>query len=70
MHIVLGLLVAFVIVVLLTRTRAATRNCRWRQERSGDRGALRKYRCATCGAEAYTASDGPPETCRDPNRRG
>ncbi|WP_050929128.1 hypothetical protein [Aestuariivita boseongensis] len=70
MHIVLGFLVAFVIVVLLTRSRAATRACRWREERSGNRGALRKYRCMACGAEAFTSTDGPPDTCRDPNKRG
>ena len=70
MHILLGLLVAFVIVVIMTRSRRATRGCRWRAEKSGDMGSLRKYRCALCGAEAFTAKDGPPETCRDPTRRG
>lgn len=70
MHILLGLLVAFVIVVLVTRSRAETRACRWREDRSAQRGTLRKYRCMTCGAETYTASEGPPDMCRDPNRRG
>lgn len=70
MHIVLGLLVAFVIIVILTRQRAPTRACRWREDRSANRGTLRKYRCMACGAETYTAADGPPEMCRDPNKRG
>ena len=58
-----------VIVVLMTRSRQATRVCRWREDRAGSRGTLRKYRCTACGAEAYSTTDGPPETCRDPNRR-
>jgi len=69
MHILLGLLVAFVIVVLLTRSRRETRACRWREDRSGNRGTLRKYKCMACGAEVYTANDGAPDTCRDPGRR-
>ena len=69
MHILLGLLIAFVIVVLLTRSRRETRACRWREDRSGNRGSLRKYQCMACGAEVYTAKDGPPDTCRDPGRR-
>ncbi|AXI47753.1 hypothetical protein C1J03_18125 [Sulfitobacter sp. SK012] len=64
MPIVLGLLIAFGIVYLFTRKGAATRNCRWRKDALGDKGSLRKYRCAACGAEAFTASKGPPDTCK------
>lgn len=70
MHILLGLLIAFVIVVIMTRSRRATRACRWREERSGNRGSLRKYQCMACGAEVYCAAKGDPDMCRDPNKRG
>ena len=72
MHVLLGLLVAFVVIVLIARSRAQkgvqSRACRWRADRSGDRGQLDLYRCAACGAEAYTATGGPPELCKDPRR--
>ena len=64
MLILAGLLVAFVLVVLYTRRHGATRMCRWRQDATGDKGNLRKYRCVTCGAEAFTAAPGPPDTCK------
>ncbi len=64
MHILLGLLVAFVLVALYARRNRATRRCRWRADRSGDKGALRKYRCAACGAEAFSATGGPPRDCK------
>lgn len=64
MHIVIGLIVAFVVVALFARSNKHTRRCRWRQDRSGDRGSLRKYRCAACGAEAFTAAKGPPRDCK------
>ena len=35
---------------------------RWREDRAGDKGALRKYHCVACGAEAYR-SEGPPDRC-------
>jgi len=64
MHIVIGLIVAFVIVAIFARRNKLTRKCRWRADRTGDRGELRKYRCAACGAEAFTATDGPPRDCK------
>jgi hypothetical protein len=64
MHIVIGLLIAFVLVAVVARRNKATRKCRWREDRTGDRGALRKYRCAACGAEAFTSTPGPPKDCR------
>lgn len=64
MHIVIGLIIAFVVVALYARRNRAVRSCRWREDRSGDRGSLRKYTCATCGAEAFTATDGPPRNCK------
>ena len=63
MHIVVGLLIAFVIVVLYARQTRATRRCRWRQETSGNDGPKNKYRCASCGAVAFTDHGGPPRHC-------
>lgn len=64
MHIVIGLIIAFVIVAVFARRNRGTRGCRWREDRTGNRGALRKYKCATCGAEAFSTSKGPPDSCR------
>ncbi|MEP5805798.1 MAG: hypothetical protein ABJ310_10010 [Roseobacter sp.] len=64
MHIVIGLLIAFVIVAIFARRNKATRKCRWRADKTGDRDSLRKYRCAACGAEAFTAQSGPPTDCK------
>jgi hypothetical protein len=64
MHIVIGLLIAFVVVAIVARRNRATRKCRWREDRAGNRGALRKYRCAACGAEAFTSTPGAPKDCK------
>ena len=64
MHVVLALVVILTVMVLIARTRKTTRSCRWRAQKSGDRGSLRKYRCASCGAEAFTSLKGPPNQCR------
>lgn len=63
MLVVVGLVIAFILVAIYARKNRGRRNCRWRQERSGDRGELRKYRCTACGAEAFTATKGPPDKC-------
>jgi len=62
--VVLGLLIAFVMVVLFSNR--ATRACRWREDRSADRGGARLYRCATCGAEVRSAPGQPPRVCHAP----
>ncbi|WP_299674070.1 hypothetical protein [uncultured Roseobacter sp.] len=64
MHIVIGLIIAFVLVAFFARRNRGTRRCRWREDRTGNRGALRKYKCAACGAEAFTATKGPPDSCK------
>lgn len=64
MHIVLGLILAFVIVALYARRNRGTRCCRWREDRRANRGTLRKYKCAACGAEVFTAQKGPPRDCK------
>ncbi len=58
----LAFLVAIVIVAIYAHRHADTRQCRWRQDRAGARGALMKYDCVTCGAEAFRAN-GKPDRC-------
>lgn len=61
MLIIAGFILAFVLILVFSNR--ATRNCRWRAERSGDCEGRRKYRCATCGAEAFTETGQPPRVC-------
>lgn len=61
MLVVVGLLVAF--VLLLIFSNRATRACRWRQDRAGARQGAMKYRCAACGAVAFTSTGKPPLDC-------
>ena len=63
MLVVVGLIIAFILVAIYARRHRGRRDCRWRAERSGDKGDLRKYRCAACGAEAFSTTKGPPEKC-------
>ncbi len=63
MVVVFGLIV-FGFVMYFAWANRSVRGCRWRADRTGDKGELRKYRCAACGAEAFTASKGPPATCK------
>jgi len=60
--IVVGLIVAFVLIVIFSNRR--TRYCRWRQDRRADIDGLRKYRCMACGAEAFTSTGKPPLDCK------
>lgn len=62
MPFVLGLIVAVVCVAIYARRTAATRACRWREDRAGSKGALVKFNCVTCGAEAFRAN-GKPDRC-------
>jgi hypothetical protein len=63
MLMVVGFIVAIILVAIYASRNRGRRNCRWRADRSGDRGTLRKYHCAACGAEAFTSTPGPPEKC-------
>lgn len=56
-------IVVGVVAYLAWRNRAV-RGCRWREDRSGNKGSLRMYCCAACGAEAFTAIKGTPQTCK------
>ncbi|QIE46482.1 hypothetical protein G5B38_13655 [Pseudohalocynthiibacter aestuariivivens] len=62
MVIVVGLLAAFVLVLVFSNRR--TRNCRWREDRAADVGRARCYRCMACGAEAFTTNGKPPLDCQ------
>ena len=54
----IGLVVAFVLVAVLTNR--ATRACRWR-EYPGEGGS--RWTCVNCGAETEGARGRPPATC-------
>jgi hypothetical protein len=56
-------IVVGVVAYLAWRNRAV-RGCRWREDRSGNKSSLRMYRCAACGAEAFTATKGTPQICK------
>jgi hypothetical protein len=56
--------IVFGVVAWLAWRNRAVRGCRWREDRSGDKGTLRMYRCSACGAEAFTATKGPPQSCK------
>ncbi len=58
MLILLGLLVAFVLLLLFSRP--ALRHCRWRETR-GAQDSL--WRCAYCGAETRGPRGVPPKVC-------
>ncbi|TNF22145.1 MAG: hypothetical protein EP318_04640 [Rhodobacteraceae bacterium] len=58
MIVALGLLIAFVLVLIFSRP--ATRNCRWREY---PRGAESDWRCAFCGAATTGPRGRKPRTC-------
>jgi len=62
MPIIIALVIAVIVVAIVARRNAPTRNCRWREDRGGSKGALVKYNCVTCGAEVFR-STGKPDTC-------
>ena len=62
MPLLIAFIIAVVIVAIYARRNAGTRNCRWREDRAGSKGALMKYNCVTCGAEAFRTK-GKPDKC-------
>ena len=56
--------IIFGVVAYLAWRGRAVRGCRWRADSNGNKGALRMYRCMACGAEAFTATKGPPQSCK------
>lgn len=63
MHIVIGLLAAFVLITLYHMTTRTSRACRWRADRTKDRDGEHYYYCAACGAETFTTSPNTPRWC-------
>ncbi|MFT6090507.1 hypothetical protein [Sulfitobacter sp.] len=62
--ILITFIVVFLAVAYFTRRGKDTRACRWRKNTTRDKGSLHYYRCAACGAEAYTATNGTPQDCK------
>lgn len=52
------------VVAYLAWKNRAVRGCRWRADSRRDKGRLRMYHCISCGAEAFTATQGPPANCK------
>jgi len=63
MHIVIGLIIAFVIVAIFARKNRGMRKCRWRADRTADFGNFHKFKCMACGAETFTETGNPPGKC-------
>jgi len=61
MVIVVGLIIAFVLVLVFTNRR--TRHCRWRADRRQDREGQSCYHCMACGARVFTSTGKPPLAC-------
>ncbi len=64
MLIPLGLVLAFVLIVLLRSNRS--RECRWREDRSAASGREKHFVCVACGAKAVTRTGGQPDHCLKP----
>jgi len=68
MHILLGLLIAFVVVAIFAKRMKGVRQCRWRRDATGDKGSLQRYTCVACGVEAFTATGKAPDQCKAANK--
>lgn len=67
MIIIVGFLIAFVLIVILSNR--ATRSCRWREYRLSGCDLRTRWRCVACGAEVFTSDNKAPSQCHDPHRR-
>lgn len=56
--------IVFGVVAYLAWRDRAVRGCRWRADTNGDKGVLRFYRCAACGAQTFSATKSPPKSCK------
>lgn len=59
---VLGAVIVFAVMLVLHRP--GTRACRWRADKTRDRGTMTAWRCAACGAEGFTGTGQPPKDCK------
>jgi hypothetical protein len=65
MHLILAtVLIVAGLAIVWRAWHGATKSCDWKRMRANDRGALLCYRCANCGEEGFSATGGPPNTCR------
>lgn len=62
MIVIAGLILAFVLVLIFSKREM--RGCRWRADRSESRDGRHRFRCAACGAVAFTTTGKPPLHCR------
>lgn len=62
MHVVIGLVLAFVLIAVMSNRK--TRGCRWRMDRSFNRDGETFYKCMACGAEDFSADGKPPRVCK------
>lgn len=60
MLVVVGLIVAFIIMLIVVKP--GTRNCRWRADHRRDGPEGQFYHCVACGAQTYTSGK-PPGEC-------
>ena len=67
MLVVVGLIVAFILVIIYSNR--ATRACRWREYRAGGCDLRVRWRCAACGAEVFTSDGDAPKVCHAPGRQ-
>lgn len=61
----IGLVVAFILVVVFTKRE--TRKCRWRENRRLDHDGQKYFKCMFCGAEVFTGNGKEPQTCIAPD---
>lgn len=61
MLIPVGLVIAFIVILIFSNRR--TRQCKWRADRRRDGNGQSFYRCAVCGAESFTSDGKPPKVC-------
>ncbi|NNE51041.1 MAG: hypothetical protein HKN30_01400 [Sulfitobacter sp.] len=59
---IFAFVIAIMVVAIYAHRNRDRRLCRWRTSRAGSKGALIKYTCITCGAEAFRAK-GKPDRC-------
>ena len=61
MFVVIGLVVAFVLIVIFSDT--GTKNCRWREDHTRDEDGQRYYHCMACGHETFAQIGARPKIC-------
>lgn len=67
MHILIGLLLAFLLIAIFSNRK--TRGCRWRMDKDRDEGDQRFFICMACGQTCLTSDGKMPRVCKkDPGR--